>query len=57
MCNEGKGGADKPRSTEISFRQSPFCNNPLTAIISEKTAVLVTRVETSLPKHPGVDIA
>lgn len=57
MCNKDKGGVDKPGGTEVSFRQSPFCSIPLTTIISEKTAVLVTGVETSLPKYPGIDIA
>lgn len=56
MCNKGKGGVDKPGSTETSFRQSPFCSNPLTTTISEKTAVLVNQsgnffTETSWRRH------
>lgn len=57
MCNKGKGGVDKPGTTEICFRQSPACGNPPTTAISDKTATPVARVGAFLLKHPGVDTA
>ena len=57
MCNKGKGGVNKPCTTEICFRQRPACNNSPTTVTSEKTAMLAARVGTFLLKHPGVDTA